>query len=205
MENEIEVPEIKLSILVCSVLGRRRTFLPSILDQIAEQIENRKDVELIVVLDNKLRTLGDKRNDLVKMAQGKFVTFIDDDDKIKPNYVCEILGAIESNKDVDVINFVVNVSLNGGSFKPCFYSKEFKTDFNLSESYHRLSNHIMCIKKELCLLAPYKPIIRGEDSAFAKDLLPFIKTEHNINEILYEYHFNQSTTETQFKIKTKGK
>lgn len=69
----------------------------------------------------------------------------------------------------------------------------------------KLSNHIMCIKKELCLLAPYKPIIRGEDSAFAKDLLPLIKSEYNINEILYEYYFNQSTTETQFKIKTKTK
>jgi len=194
---------MKLSILVCSVLNRRNTFLPSILEELNKQTHDKTDVEVICVVDNKTRMLGIKRNDLVNMSQGDYITFVDDDDKLSPNYVSELLKAIDICEDCDVINFVVNVSLNGGAFKPCYYSVEHKHDFNRDESYHRLPNHIMCIKRQLCVDTPYKPILYGEDSAFSKELAPKIKTEHNIYQILYEYHYNSNTTEPQHHLKHK--
>jgi glycosyltransferase involved in cell wall biosynthesis len=147
--------------------------------------------------------LGIKRNDLVNMAQGDYISFVDDDDKLSPDYVSELLKAIDESNGADVINFIVNVSLNGSSFKPCYYSVTHGHDFNRDESYHRLPNHITCIKRQLCLETPYKPILYGEDSAFSKELAPKIKREFNINKILYEYHYNSNTTETQQHLKHK--
>lgn len=194
---------MKLSILVCSVLNRRNTFLPSILEELNKQTHDKTDVEVICVVDNKTRMLGIKRNDLVNMAQGDYITFVDDDDKLSPNYVSELLKAIAENNGVDVINFIVNVSINDSGFKPCYYTVENKNDFNRDNSYHRLPNHIMCIKRQICIETPYKPILYGEDSAFSKELAPKIKTEHIISKILYEYHYNSNTTETQQNLKHK--
>lgn len=188
---------MKLSILVCSVIGRRNTFLPSILESLNSQIEGVSDVELLVLIDNKTRMLGIKRNDLVFMAQGDYVVFVDDDDKISPDYVSSLLSAIDKAKGADVITFKVNVSLNGESFKPCYYSKDFVQDFNEADRYCRLPNHIMCIKKDLCINTPYEPILYGEDSAFSKDLKPKLTSEYFIDKFLYEYHYNLQTTETQ--------
>lgn len=195
--------EKKLSILVCSVLNRRNTFLPQILEELNKQTHDKTDVEVICVVDNKTRMLGIKRNDLVNMAQGDYITFVDDDDKLSRNYVSELLKAIDENNSVDVINFIVNVSINDSEFKPCYYTVENKHDFNRDNSYHRLPNHIMCIKRQLCVDTPYKPILYGEDSAFSKELAPKIKKEFNINEVLYEYHYNSNTTETQQYLKHK--
>ncbi len=194
---------MKLSILVCSVLNRRNSFLPLILEELNKQTHDKTDVEVICIVDNKTRMLGIKRNDLVNMAQGDYVAFVDDDDKLSPDYISELLKAIEICDDADVINFIVNVSLNGDPFKPCYYSVTHGHDFNRAESYHRLPNHIMCIKRQLCIDTPYKPILRGEDSAFSQDLLPKIKKEFDILKVLYEYHFNQNTTETQQYLKHK--
>lgn len=194
---------MKLSILVCSVLNRRNTFLPSILEELNKQTHDKTDVEVICVVDNKTRMLGIKRNDLVNMAQGDYITFVDDDDKLSPDYVSELLKAIAENNGVDVINFIVNVSINDSGFKPCYYTVENKNDFNRDNSYHRLPNHIMCIKRQICIETPYKPILYGEDSAFSKELAPKIKTEHIISKILYEYHYNSNTTETQQNLKHK--
>ncbi len=197
---------MKLSILVCSVMNRRKTFLPLILQELDNQTCDKQDVEVICIVDNKTRMLGIKRNDLVNMAQGDWVAFVDDDDRLSPDYVSSLFKAIElCDPDTDVINFIVNVSLNGGEFKPCYYTVDHKKDFNRDNSYHRLPNHIMCIKRQLCIDTPYEPILYGEDSQFSKELAPKIKKEFDILKVLYEYHYSQHTTETQQHLKHKLK
>ena len=42
--------------------------------------------------DNKKRTIGKKRDEMLKLAQGKYVTFVDDDDRISDDYVDEIMN-----------------------------------------------------------------------------------------------------------------
>ena len=66
---------LKLSILIPSVPSRRKTFLQRILDQLESQI-NTNDIEIVVLYDNKKRTVGEKRNDLLNLARGQFLTFI---------------------------------------------------------------------------------------------------------------------------------
>src|SRR6187200_1615776 len=103
---------IRLSVLVCSVMSRRNTFLPNILDMLHHQYEalspdEQGMVEILCLLDNQKMMLGDKRNQLVNVAQGTHVVFVDDDDRIAPRYLAAILQALRW--DPDVITFQASV------------------------------------------------------------------------------------------------
>ena len=187
---------MKLSILISSTHTRYDNFLLKILDSLYSQLNdsNRGLVEILTFIDNKERSVGAKRNNLVDMANGEYITFIDDDDRVTDDYIQTLLDTIN---DQDVICFNVEVSLNGGVPKICYYSKNFRMDYNTPDAYYRLPNHIMCYRKELARSVRYLDIRCGEDSDFAKRILPLIATETNLDKILYYYDFNSVTTETQ--------
>ncbi len=191
---------IDLSILVCSVHTRYETFLPKIQKQLFTQYNNlpepdQQRVEIIVLTDNKQMMLGHKRNTMVDISQGKYISFVDDDDRIADDYIAELLKATAT--DADAIVFKAEVSLNGEPSKICEYSKDFKANYNNHGVYYRLPNHICCIKREVSLKSSFPNLLYGEDSGYSKVLLPFIKTEHKIDKILYYYDYSSETTETQ--------
>lgn len=191
---------MKLSILICSVHTRRNTFLPAILNEIYGQYESlpeelKNEVEILVLTDNKKIMLGTKRNYLVDMAQGDYVIFIDDDDRVHPDYIKYLLEATFNNSDVIV--FQALVSIPEQPKKPCYYSINFEQDRNHPGHYERLPNHICCIKRKHALKVEFPAIPYGEDSGFSKEIIKYLKTETNIPEILYFYDYNPETTETQ--------
>ena len=190
-----------LSILIPSVHTRWNTFARQIQSQIYDQYndlrpEDQARVEILFWSDNKTMTIGEKRNRMVEAARGRYVTFIDDDDKITKDYTSALLTAI-AHSDADVITFEVSVRLNGGSPKICKYSKYYPNDFNTHDGYYRLPNHIMCVKKELAFKAGFQNKNFGEDAEYARALKPFLETEYPICRVLYHYDFNSGTTETQ--------
>ena len=191
---------IDLSILVCSVHTRYKTFLPLIQDQLYDQLAalseaDQDRVEIIILTDNKKMMLGHKRNTMVDIAQGKYIAFVDDDDRIADDYIAQLLKATAS--DADSIVFKAEVSLNGEPAKICDYSKDHRRDYNHKDGYYRIPNHICCIKRSVSLKSSFPNVLYGEDAGYGKVLLPFLKTEHKINKILYYYDYNSETTETQ--------
>jgi len=179
---------MKLSILVCSTHNRYNTFLPKILDQLFGQLkqldpESQKEVEILTLIDNKTIMLGTKRNNLIDISKGDYLVFVDDDDRVSNDYISSLLEATAN--DADVITFIAAVSLNGEPPKPCHYSSMYESDYNEPDSYHRLPNHIMCVKRELAEQVYFKPILYGEDSDYSQRLKPLLKTEQAINRILY--------------------
>lgn len=192
--------ELKLSILVPSVHTRRDSFLPKSLDmlysqydRLSEDLQNK--VEILYLIDNKTMFLGQKRNNLVDLAQGEYIVFVDDDDRIAENYISCLIDAIETG--ADVITFHAEVTINGKDKKLCKYSKEYKIDQNTETEYLRIPNHICCVKKQLAQKVSFPNKIYGEDSAYSKGLIGLLKTEYVIPSILYYYDFNTETTETQ--------
>ena len=191
---------IDLSILVCSVHTRYKTFLPLIQDQLYDQLAalseaDQDRVEIIILTDNKKMMLGHKRNTMVDIAQGKYIAFVDDDDRLAPDYLAQLLTATDTN--ADSIVFKAEVSLNGEPAKICDYSKDHRRDYNHKDGYYRIPNHICCIKRSVSLKSSFPNVLYGEDAGYGKVLLPFLKTEHKINKILYYYDYNSETTETQ--------
>ncbi|AXN53684.1 glycosyltransferase [Gordonia phage Ronaldo] len=191
---------IDLSILVCSTHTRWDNFAQKIQEQLWGQYnlltpEDQERVEILILTDNKKMMLGEKRNVMVDMAQGKYVVFVDDDDRIAEDYISELLSATESG--CDVITFMAMVSLNGGAYKPCHYSKDVEMDYNVPDAYYRIPNHICCVKRELAQQVSFPNKLYGEDSAYSKLLLPLLNTEYRLDRYLYFYDYNSKTTETQ--------
>ena len=191
---------IDLSVLICSTHTRYKTFGPRIQDQVWGQFEAlpekyQKRIEILMLTDNKRMMLGRKRNLMVDIAQGRYVLFLDDDDRIEPDMFRTVLDSTDS--DADVITFLVSVSLNGEPPMICRYSKDFPCDRNTDDGYERLPNHICCVKRDLAAQVDFPSIAYGEDSGYSKLLQPLLRTEHAIDRVLYHYDYSTQTTEAQ--------
>ncbi len=178
-----------LSVLVCTIPER---FFP------LRGYLNDPRIEFLYLGDNMKLSLGKKRQLLLEIASGDYVVFVDDDDELSSDYIDQLLEGIKSG--ADVVNFKVGYSLNGGEEKPVVYSKNFKKDNNFTDRFERLPNHIMCIKRSIALKVGYKDMYYAEDADFSKRLLPHLKTEHNIDKILYRYLDNAKTTTSRRNI-----
>lgn len=191
---------IDLSILIASTHTRYKSFGPKIQDQVWSQYEAlppeyQDRIEILMLTDNKKMMLGQKRNTMVDMAQGRYVQFIDDDDRIESDMFRSVLDATDS--DTDVITFLVSVSINGEPPKLCRYSKDYAADRNTDVGYERLPNHICAVRRDVAVKASFPNLLYGEDSAYSKLLAPHLKTECFIPRVLYHYDFDSLGTETQ--------
>ncbi len=175
----------KLSVLICTIDNRTDRIKP-LLDKFSN------DVEVLWLGDNRYMTIGEKRNWLLSMAKGDYVVFIDDDDEITDDYEAELLKGIESG--ADVINFIVKVTVDGGSPRECHYSKRFQ-NINQPHRYERKPNHLMCFRREVALGTMFLEKNFGEDSDFSNRVK--ISTEHNIEKILYFYNFDSNFSESE--------
>lgn len=184
-----------LSILICSTDTRVKTFLPSCYTDIAEQANMFEGVEVLALVDNKKRTVGAKRNDLINIANGAYVAFVDDDDMVEHNYVGLLLAKIKSGVDCIVFDAVRYV--NRIADKRVKYGIQYRKDSEDSECYYRIPNHLMCIKRSIALSTPFKNISFGEDAQWAREILYKIQTQEYIPEVLYHYYYSPTTTETQ--------
>ncbi len=201
--------QTKLSILIPTIVGREE-MVESVVNSLGgtmgldfylvngsfiKSIEPDSGVEILICKDNKELSVGGKRNRLLEAANGEYVVFSDDDDRVSDDYASELLEGIKTG--ADIITFDVSVSIDGATPKPCYYSMYFDGDKNEPDAYYRLPNHLMCVKREIALQVPFKEISFGEDADYALRLKPLLKSEHSINKVLYYYDYNSKTTATQ--------
>jgi len=182
---------MKLSILICS-LESRVPQLHTLLDEIDRQIgDRRNDVERLVLRDNGHQKTGYKRNALLDLAVGDYVCFIDDDDKISPNYVNILLEAIKTNTDCVSLKGVMTTSGNNPEvFEHSIKYKAYRTTDNPIK-YERYPNHLNCIRASIAKQFKFPEINHGEDYLWAKKIFEsgLIKTEFYTDEILYYYRY----------------
>jgi glycosyltransferase involved in cell wall biosynthesis len=189
---------VDLSVLMCSVDTRYRTLALRMQDMLWTQYGNlppvdQLRVEILILTDNRIMTIGAKRNLLVKAARGRYVQFVDDDDRLDDEALATVLAATASN--ADVITFPVMVRLGGGPARICRYSKDFGHDHNTPTGFKRLPNHICAVKRRLAQRTRFPEICMGEDADYARRLLPLLKTEHAIEKPLYFYDYDPRTSE----------
>ena len=183
---------IKLSILILSITERVNPYLIFLLDKLNIQIK-KHPIELVVLLDNQKNTIGNKRNQLLENAQGKYICFIDDDDDIADTYVEKIIKALKKNPDCVVFDSWVTLkkkkTKNNVKGKLCKFGIEYENK-NLNEEYHRLPNHLMVIKKSLLIDIRFLDTNFGEDTDWSEKIKPRIIKQERIDEILYYYNYD---------------
>jgi glycosyltransferase involved in cell wall biosynthesis len=173
--------------------------IPSRLDKAAEMIKEidyqikGKPVELIYLGDAKHMSVGSKRNKLLAMASGKYISYVDDDDSLLNTYTGSILKAAENDSDCIVFDVMY---CEAGESKRVVYDINFEADRNFPDRYERLPNHLMAIRRTIAAAVGFPDVSCGEDFGFAKGIKPLIKTQTRIPSTLYFYMYSAMGSET---------
>jgi len=196
--------QYNLSILILSLVSRTK-FLTSLLAELDSQIKKagRQDVQILVLTDNKSQTIGEKRNHLLNLAEGKYLTYLDDDDRVSSDYISEIMEKLTTPL-VDCVVFDCIAVLNahkatGGRQFYCKYGVEFEQTklepWSESNCFKRENTelwfgkpaHTMVWRSELVKHIQFKHINAGEDFAWINLAWPLIKKQVRIDKVLYYY------------------
>lgn len=178
-----------LSVLICS-LHSRAQFLHRLKSELEKQINQynfHDQVDIVIDTDNGEKTIGQKRNDLIEKAKGKYVCFIDDDDMVSPFYLKTILKGCE--QDTDCVGLVGRMTIDGSREKIFIHSARFKTYFEQNRIYYRPPNHLNAIKREIAIQFKFPEKNFSEDTDWALQVAKsnMIKTEAPVNVVLYYY------------------
>lgn len=180
-----------LSILTPAI-PKRMLQLSELCESIETQIAE-LPIEHLALVDNRKRTIGQKRDDLLRLAKGRYVAFVDDDDEILPDYARLILEA--TMHDPDVITFDQESVIDGQVGTINFRLGQPNELFQPGGITRRNAWHVCAWKRTIALQSSFPASNYGEDWAFASKLcaLPGLKEVH-IDKALHRYRFNSSTT-----------
>ena len=199
----------KFSILILSIPERLKK-LTSLYKTLEDQIKKSGwtgEVEVLVLLDNKIKTIAEKRNILLSTASGEFLTFLDDDDKVDENYVSHIVKAIVDNPLVDVITFNQECLINGIPLKVVFGLGNPHDGLTYDEKQgcykdiNRPPYHI-CVWRAIVAKSEVFNNVRAENGQSIEDidwclrLYPKCNSSYHIDKTLHYYLYSSETTQS---------
>jgi len=153
-------------------------------------------VQIVSLADDGKMTSGTKRNELARMAAGRYRAFVDDDDWVADDYVRQIVKATRSRPDV--VTFDLRMTRTGG--------REKVQTFRIGHrDHHRLPcgrigmtpNHLMAWRRDLADLCSFPRALGYGDDVFW--YVPIreaglAKLEVHLDAVLYEYRFHWDRT-----------
>ena len=197
----------KLSIMLITCVNRVK-LLSELITELERQA-NGLPVEILYLGDNRIMTVGGKRNRLKRIAVGDYSCWIDDDDWIAPTYVQDILRGVDHNPDV--ITFTNKVT-QGVDEHPhpmvhrCFFSISHRQDRQDRENkeYFNKPCHLHPIKREYVEKVDF---VEGcycrSDHTWAADVFQYLKKEYKIDKELY-IHRTDKQPEPQMRVTRMG-
>jgi hypothetical protein len=178
----------------------RREFLDRLLKKLNDTMmfsfANR--IEVIVNSDNKIKTVGQKRNEIIDSANGKYLCFIDDDDIIGDYYISKIVWCLQSEQ-YDAVSFYGMYYNNGIPTMSFHHSSLHGGHFKKDGIQYRPLNHLNPILTNYAKQIRFPEKNYAEDSDYCDRLLKsgLVKNETGIPFTLYHYLFDSNTTLTQ--------
>jgi glycosyltransferase involved in cell wall biosynthesis len=179
----------KLSILTCTLHNRTNKF-KKLNRHLTEQIKFCPDVELLANIDSGEKSIGLKRNELLRSAKGEYVVFIDDDDWVSDDYVVKILTAI-SYKNPDCCG-IEGMIINRNKKEKFVHSIQYSSWYTKNNVHYRCPNHLNPIKRKIALSVGFLDISVGEDYDYSLRLKTLLKTEVYIKTPIYFYQPSQT-------------
>lgn len=182
---------MKLSILI-PTLEQRAAMLANVLFDLNTQIDYEEvgdQVEIVVLCDGGEKPTGAKRNELLEQAKGEYISFVDDDDVVSPNYIHLVLDALKTSPDVVGMRGVYCV--DGRYFGLFEHSIEHKEWYQTGDRFFRPPNHLNPVKREFALLAKFPDVVFGEDREYSMKLRLMLSTQVMIDTPIYTYMARQ--------------
>lgn len=178
----------KLSILI-PTMPNRATFFQQLVTELFAQTEEGGHSVKIQHDDDTSIDIGTKRNRMMAEVDTEYMAFFDDDDMPGPNYIKHLMEGIA--KGVDCCSLTGIITTDGKDQKKFVHSIEYTEMFERDNIYYRPVMHINCLKTEHARQAEFPSWRFSEDSKWAMDLKAkgVLKTEHVINEVIYNYLF----------------
>ena len=175
---------MKLSILI-PTLPQRVNYLHRMLSLLAPQVT--KDVQILTDMDNRAVTLGRKRNALISRAEGDYVVFVDDDDRVSNDYVRQLMAGID--KGVDAVGIQQIITFDG--INPHNVYERANVPWLTLENgdYQRSIQHLSAVKRSIAVQIPYLETSFGEDKHWSDELRmrKLIRTCHEVQKPIYFY------------------
>jgi glycosyltransferase involved in cell wall biosynthesis len=180
---------MKLSILIPTIPNRKK-----LLDRLTGELYRQKvecnamDAVQIICYDRMDINIGEKRNIMLKRAEGEYIAFIDDDDMVTDCYVKKQLDVANSGMDCGQLR---GLYFENGVFdRPFIHSTSVKEWYTAPEAHYRNTNHLNCTKRSIMLQVPFPEISWGEDHKQSKSLLDsgLIKSQYEMQETIYLYY-----------------
>lgn len=190
---------VKLSILICTIPERQPMF-NELLKELGEQ-SKRANSMIQILWDDSPKgtiTIGQKRNNLLTKSLGDYICYIDDDDLVSPNYIEEIVKAID--KSPDCIGFEIACDIDGKKYNAASSMKYDWTENVDGYKYVRSIYHKTPVKREIALKAMFPDKSFGEDYEYSMRIKPFLSKEIFINKVLYYYNYKYENPQTKYGL-----
>lgn len=183
--------QIDLTIIVCTVPSRVSKAL-DLFSRLCDEAPG--NFEILLIGDNKKRSIGKKREMGLRLAQGRYVTWLDDDDDFTDHTFPELERAVKEDKDVICGHSLAIVNGDPGYV-------EFDLD-NENEEFlpggfcKRLPFPQGCAwKLELVKDIPFPDTMYGEDWEWAEQALKNINTQYKIRKVIHIYKHDEDESE----------
>jgi len=193
-----------LSIMLPTTVDRRPKFyllLAEVLRQV-NSLNLQDEVEILIDEDKKEKSIGTKRQDLLKRSSGEWVVGIDSDDWISGDYIKEIFGAFVLSPTIDHVGFIELCNINGEVSRSVFSIQHCKWDESQYGYDHvRCANPKSVIRREKALMVGFDDCRYGEDRIFSEAVTPLLKSEVFIEKELYYYNHTSTDHNARYGIK----
>jgi hypothetical protein len=181
--------------ILVPTLGERRALFERLMAGLLPQLDPHGGRVRVVGWHNDGRpSLPKIRQQMVKAAGTEYVSFVDDDDLVSPDYVAEIVTALDQRPDF--VGFQVQCYSDGAPTGIAYHSLEFRQWRNLAGRYERDISHLNPIRTQLALKADFSrtPAGQPEDRAWVAQLrqAKVLNTQVVIPRILYHYLYSTS-------------
>jgi glycosyltransferase involved in cell wall biosynthesis len=155
--------------------------------------------EILWFGDNRMRSIGEKRNALLQAAKGKYVAFCDDDDGVSDFYV-ETLTSIGERNTVDVISFKQSAIWDGMKSEVVFSIHNQDERFNPGGITKRFPWHVCAWRRELAQDGVFADKNAGEDAAWVQQMKPLARREAHVPDVLHFYEHGEHSIAPTFDL-----